>query len=262
MRKLTAALAALCTTGAALAVLAATAPAHAADPACTGTIRIASMTWSPPQITPGQGSTLTLVAQNCTDTLQQVSLFSYGRFLGADPGSIPPGCPVLDPLPPRQITIAAGATYAATSGYSTFATCTATRLQVTARFSTGDTTVASGSADLAITPVPPRPGCAVTYRTTSQWDAGFVAQFTIADIATAPIDGWALAFDFGGDQRITGAWGATTAQAGTAVTARNEAWNAVVSPGGTATFGIMGTWHDSDAPPTAFTVNGAPCEVR
>ncbi|MFG2040948.1 hypothetical protein [Dactylosporangium sp. NPDC048998] len=154
MRKLAvAALAALCTTGAALAV---TTPAHAADPACTSTIRIASMTWSPPQVTAGQGSTLTLVAQNCTSTSQQVSLFTYGRFLGAGQG-IPPGCPVIDPLPPRQITIAAGATYKATSGYGTLATCTATRLQVTAQLSIGGTTVASGSADLAIVPVSPQP---------------------------------------------------------------------------------------------------------
>ncbi|MEV8515803.1 cellulose-binding domain-containing protein [Dactylosporangium sp. NPDC051484] len=259
MRKLAAAaLAALCTAGAALA---ATAPAHAADPACTGTIRIASMTWSPAQIMPGQGSTLTLVAQNCTGTAQQVSLFSYGRFLGAG-SDIPPGCPVIDPLAPRQITIAAGETYTATSGYGTFATCTATRLQVTAQFSIDGTPVASRSADLAIAPIPPKPGCAVTYRTTSRWDGGFVAQVTVADIAAAPIDGWRLAFNFGGDQRVNGAWNATTAQSGAAVTARNEDWNAVISPGGTATFGITGTWHDSDAPPTAFTVNGAPCEVR
>ncbi|MER7009034.1 cellulose binding domain-containing protein [Dactylosporangium sp. NPDC000555] len=87
-------------------------------------------------------------------------------------------------------------------------------------------------------------------------------QITIADIAAAPINGWTLAFAFGGDQRVTGAWNAATAQSGAAVTARDEGWNAVVSPGGTTTFDISGTWHDSDAPPTAFTVNGAPCEVR
>ncbi|MFG1903160.1 cellulose binding domain-containing protein [Micromonospora carbonacea] len=258
LRKLAAVLAALLTTGAALT---APAPAQAADPACTGTVRITSMTWSPPQIMPGQGSTLTVVAQNCTDTPQQASFFSYQQFLGSGPG-VPPGCPIVEPLPARPVTIEAGGTFTATSRYNTYAGCTATRLLVTAQFTLGSTLLDAGSANLEITAAPPPPGCAVTYRNVSRWAGGFVAEVTIAAITGAPINGWTLAFDFAGDQSVTGGWNAAIAQTGTTVTARNETWNAVISPTGTATFGIQGTWHDSDAPPTAFTLNGAPCEMR
>jgi cellulase/cellobiase CelA1 len=258
LRKLAAVLAALFATAAALT---APAPAHAADPACTGTVQITSMTWSPPQVTPGQRSTLTIVAQNCTDTPQKVSFFSYQQFLGSGPG-VPPGCPIVEPLPASPVTIEDGGTFTVTSEYNTYGGCAATRLLVTAQFTLGSTLLDARSANLEITAVPPPPGCAVTYRNVSRWAGGFVAEVTIAAVADAPINGWTLAFDFTGDQRVTNSWNAVIAQTGTTVTARNEAWNPVIPPAGTVTFGIQGTWHDSDAPPKAFTLNGTPCEER
>jgi hypothetical protein len=146
MRRLAlAALAALCATGAALA---GTAPAFAGDSGCTGTIRITSLSWSPPQVRRGQGSALTLVARNCTGRPLPGTLAYTARWLTATPGW-PQGCPIYDPTPPMPVTITAP-TYTATQRFGTILNCAATGFQLTAILSAGGTSVAA-SADLLIT---------------------------------------------------------------------------------------------------------------
>jgi hypothetical protein len=36
----------------------------------------------------------------------------------------------------------------------------------------------------------------------------------------------------------------------------------VIAPGAGTSFGFQGTWHASDANPTAFTLNGSACATR
>jgi hypothetical protein len=43
------------------------------------------------------------------------------------------------------------------------------------------------------------------------------------------------------------------------ITATNASYNGSVAPGASTSFGMQGTWTSSDAPPTAYTVNGASC---
>jgi endo-1,4-beta-xylanase len=127
---------------------------------------------------------------------------------------------------------------------------------VTAR----DTTGASGSATFAWT-VSSGGGatCHVVYATQSEWVGGFVAGLTVANTGGTTINGWTLTFTFGGDQRITNAWNATVAQNGQAATAVNLGYNATIAPGASTSLGFQGTWNSSDAPPTAFKVNGNAC---
>jgi hypothetical protein len=47
-----------------------------------------------------------------------------------------------------------------------------------------------------------------------------------------------------------------------AVTAGDAGYNATIAAGASVSFGVMGTWHVSDAAPTAFTLNGGACQVR
>ncbi len=120
----------------------------------------------------------------------------------------------------------------------------------------------SSSPSQSASPSPsssPRGGCTVQYTTTSQWPGGFTANVVINNTGTSTINGWTLKFSFPGDQRITNAWNATTTQSGTAVTAVNLSYNATITPGGNTSFGFQGTWTNSDAPPTSFTLNGATC---
>jgi hypothetical protein len=107
----------------------------------------------------------------------------------------------------------------------------------------------------------PTPTSRVTYKTGSQWSGGFVADVTVTNTGTTAVDGWALAFTFGGDQRITNAWNATFTQTGADATLTGATWNRAIPPGGTVQAGLMGTWRASAAPPTTATLNGAPCTI-
>lgn len=101
--------------------------------------------------------------------------------------------------------------------------------------------------------------CHVAYITSSQWAGGFVANLTISNTGASAINGWTLGFTFPGDQKVTSSWNATVAQNGKTVTASNASYDAAISPGGSTTVGMQGTWSSSDAAPASFTLNGTPC---
>jgi len=125
-----------------------------------------------------------------------------------------------------------------------------------------DTTGASGAATFTWT-INPAGGtgsgtCKVSY-SASQWTGGFVANLTITNTGTSPINGWNLTFAFPGDQKITNAWNGTASQTGQNVTVTNASWNAMIAPGASVTPGFQGTWSASDATPTTFSLNGSTC---
>jgi O-glycosyl hydrolase len=125
-----------------------------------------------------------------------------------------------------------------------------------------DSTGASGSATFAwsIANAGGSGGaCTVSYTTSSQWAGGFVANLTITNTGSLPVNGWTLKFTFPGDQKITSAWNGRATQTGEAVSIVNESYNATIAPGGNTSLGFQGTWTNSDATPTAFTLNGTPC---
>lgn len=235
-----------------------------APPTCTGTAQINSFAFNPPVVNAGQSSTASAVVQNCTGQPIQASATWTARYIGSGSG-IPPGCPAIDPV---ALNVALPANGKATTGlgYSTFAPCTATGLQATVTITSGGSTLASRTATLTIvsasTSPPPPSTCAVSYARQSEWSGGFVAQVTIANTGTAQVSGWTLAFTIPGDQVIGNAWNATVSQSGRNVTATNLAYNAVIAPGASTSFGFQGTWHSSDASPTAFTLNGVACTTR
>ncbi|MEV6607081.1 cellulose binding domain-containing protein [Kutzneria sp. NPDC051319] len=101
-------------------------------------------------------------------------------------------------------------------------------------------------------------GCKVTYQPNT-WPGGFTGGVTVTNTGATPWSGWTAAFTFGGDQRITSAWNATVTQSGAHVTAVNAGYNGNVAAGASTSFGFQGSWSNSSAPPTAFTVNGMTC---
>ena len=104
----------------------------------------------------------------------------------------------------------------------------------------------------------PTGGCHVGYAS-DEWPGGFTANVTISNTGSGTIDGWTLTFTFPGDQKVTNAWSAGISQSGPAVTVTNASYNGTIASGGSATFGLQGTWNASDASPVAFRVNGAVC---
>ena len=126
-----------------------------------------------------------------------------------------------------------------------------------------DGTGASGSATFTWTISGAGGGgtCQVTYTTQSQWAGGFVAGVTIANTGSSPISGWTLRFTFPGDQKITNAWNGD----GDAERRERDDHQRELQrhdrAGGNTSLGFQGTWTNSDAVPTAFTVNGTACST-
>jgi acetylxylan esterase len=125
-----------------------------------------------------------------------------------------------------------------------------------------DTTGAKGTATFTWTVSASGGGggsCKVTYTTNSQWPGGFTAQVVIGNSGSSAISSWSLAFTFPGDQKITSNFNGGFSQTGENATLTNASYNGTIAPGGSITDGFQGTWTNSDAAPTAFTLNGATC---
>jgi endoglucanase len=101
--------------------------------------------------------------------------------------------------------------------------------------------------------------CNVAYSLTNSWAGGFQAQIVLTNTGTSTINGWTVAWTFPGDQKINQMWTATYTQTGEAVTATNMSYNPTIAPKANVTFGFTGTFTNSDANPTSFTVNGTAC---
>jgi O-glycosyl hydrolase len=125
-----------------------------------------------------------------------------------------------------------------------------------------DTTGASGSASFTWTVSTSGGGggsCQVVYTTNSQWPGGFTAQVVITNTGSSAISSWSVGFTFPGDQQITSNFNGGFSQSGETATLTNASYNGSIAPGGSVTDGFQGTWTNSDAAPTAFTLNGAAC---
>ncbi|MEU1039719.1 cellulose-binding domain-containing protein [Streptomyces sp. NPDC005907] len=100
-------------------------------------------------------------------------------------------------------------------------------------------------------------GCRVGY-TVNKWTNGYTAQMKITNLGPA-LSGWRLTWTYTGDQEVTSAWNATVTQTGRSVVAVNTDWNRTLATGGTADFGLQGTWRSADPAPSDFALNGVPC---
>ncbi|AGL19755.1 cellulose binding domain-containing protein [Actinoplanes sp. N902-109] len=133
------------------------------------------------------------------------------------------------------------------------------RYYVRARDAAGNLSIASNQVSTPATP--PTAPCTVTYKTTSEWPGGFVAEVKLSNTATTPVNGWSLAVSLGGDQHVTSSWAARWAQSGSTATLTNETWNATISPGADITVGLVGTYTKSNASATAAALNGTSCTL-
>jgi hypothetical protein len=128
---------------------------------------------------------------------------------------------------------------------------------VTAKDGTG----ASGSATFTWTVSNPVTGsaCKVAYTNNSQWPGGFTAQVAITNTGSTAISSWSLVFTFPGDQKITSNFNGGYSQTGETATLTNASYNGAIAPGANVTVGFQGTWTNSDASPTSFSLNGTTC---
>ncbi|WP_236245074.1 glycoside hydrolase family 6 protein [Streptomyces sp. CC210A] len=102
------------------------------------------------------------------------------------------------------------------------------------------------------------PGCTVEYQITNQWNTGFGANVTVTNTGDA-LNGWTLAWTYGGDQRVQQGWNADITQSGAAVTAKNASWNGSLGTGASASFGFNASYSGTNDVPGTFTLNGVIC---
>uniref|UniRef100_UPI002FDB9EAE cellulose-binding domain-containing protein n=1 Tax=Streptomyces sp. IBSBF 3136 TaxID=2903524 RepID=UPI002FDB9EAE len=118
----------------------------------------------------------------------------------------------------------------------------------------------SGAVVPVVTAEGATPACTVEYAVTGQWDNGFQGSVKITNNQAA-LNGWKLTFDFAGGQKVTQGWNAKWSQSGTTVTAGNESWNGSLGTGASTSAGFLASWSGANAVPTAFKLNGTPCNA-
>ncbi len=104
--------------------------------------------------------------------------------------------------------------------------------------------------------------CRVDYVIRNEWPGGATVDVTITNLGSTPINGWTLTWTFpDSGQAITHLWNGSYTQVGQDVTVSNAAWNGTIAPGGSVDFGFNMSWSGANPAPTAFTLNGVPCNV-
>ncbi|HEX5403543.1 MAG TPA: cellulase family glycosylhydrolase [Pseudonocardiaceae bacterium] len=113
--------------------------------------------------------------------------------------------------------------------------------------------VVPAAATAATTPV-----CQVDYSVTNSWPGGFQGAVTITNNG-APVTAWTLAYQYSGNQMISDGWNGTFTQSGSFVTVQNASYNGTLATGGSAVLGFIANETGTNVDPTAFTLNGNPC---
>jgi hypothetical protein len=100
--------------------------------------------------------------------------------------------------------------------------------------------------------------CSVDYAK-NDWGGGFTANITLHNLGDR-LNGWTLTYSYTGNQTLTTqSWSGLWSQSGKTVTVKNVDWNATLDTGATAQFGANFTYSGTNADPTAFSLNGTPC---
>ena len=104
------------------------------------------------------------------------------------------------------------------------------------------------------TPTPPPSGgtasCSAAYHIDNQWGNGFTVTVTVNNTGTVATKTWTVTWTWGGNQTFANSWNAAVTQSGTAVTAKNMAYNNVIAGGGNTAFGFQASFSGTNATPT------------
>lgn len=97
---------------------------------------------------------------------------------------------------------------------------------------------------------------AATFEKTADWGSGWQARFTLTNGSATAIDGWRVEFDLPAGTRVGSFWDASLTSDGNHHTFTDRGWNAAIPPGGTVSFGFLGSGPGA---PENCTFNGSPC---
>jgi len=141
-------------------------------------------------------------------------------------------------------------------------TATVGTATVTINGSSGSLT-ASTTIALTITPASSGSSCSIVYTILPQSITAFGGAITINNTGTTAWNSWTLSWTFANGQTISSVWNASEVQSGAKVTLTSLSYNGSVPAGGSLVgVGFDGLWNGvTNAVPTSFSINGAPCGV-
>ncbi|GAA3443861.1 endo-1,4-beta-xylanase [Planomonospora venezuelensis] len=123
---------------------------------------------------------------------------------------------------------------------------TAYTVHVVARDAAGN--VSDPSATTAFTTGSgPADGCSAAYRLVNSWQGGFQGEVTVT--CTAAVTSWKTTLTYPAGVKVTQNWSSALSTSGTASTFTNAPWNGNLPAGGSTTFGFIGSWTGTGAPP-------------
>lgn len=99
--------------------------------------------------------------------------------------------------------------------------------------------------------------CAIDYRISDVWSSGFNAELEIMNKSEETAEGWTASLSFTNGEQVVSAWRSHLTRAGDAPVFTHASYNAVLAPGGTASFGFRG--QGTPKAPTNFLLNGVSC---
>lgn len=98
------------------------------------------------------------------------------------------------------------------------------------------------------------PSCAAVWKTLSAWPGGFLGEVTVKNTSSVASTGWTTSWTFSGAAAMTAAYNVTVAGTATSPVLSDLSWNAVITPGGSTTYTLLGTG--------AITPPSVGCQLR
>lgn len=114
------------------------------------------------------------------------------------------------------------------------------------------------TANQSVSVAPLSGGVSCEYIIDNEWNSGFVALITLTNNGTSAVNGWTVSWEYAPGTDRTNGWNAMVTGSNP-YTASNLAWNAVIQPGQSVSFGMQGTKPNggtADIP----TVTGSVCQ--
>ncbi|MCD4783403.1 MAG: cellulose binding domain-containing protein [Candidatus Eremiobacteraeota bacterium] len=95
----------------------------------------------------------------------------------------------------------------------------------------------------------------ITYKTVNDWGSGFTGEITVKNNGSQDIKDWAVEFDFNHD--ITSIWNAlVSSHTGSHFNITPETYNGTISPGGSVSFGFVGSPGNVTQGPSSMVLSG------
>jgi len=92
--------------------------------------------------------------------------------------------------------------------------------------------------------------CTASHATDSSWQGGFQATVTVKNTGSSAITGWKVTMTNPSGQTVGQVWNAGASTSGSVTTLTNDSHNGSLSPGGSTTFGYIGSASGSVEAPT------------